>query len=31
VMHQVERFVEGWSDVEIIVAEIDLHWPEDET
>ena len=31
VMHQVERFVEGWSDVEIIATQLDLHWPEDET
>jgi uncharacterized protein YlxP (DUF503 family) len=30
VMHQVERFVERWSDVEIIAAELELHWPEDE-
>ena len=31
VMHQVERFVEGWSDVEIISTQLELHWPEDET
>ncbi len=30
VMHEVERFVERWSDVEIIAAELELHWPEDE-
>jgi uncharacterized protein YlxP (DUF503 family) len=30
VMLQVERFVERWSDVEIIAAELELHWPEDE-
>jgi uncharacterized protein len=30
VMHEVERFVERWSDVEIITSELELHWPEDE-
>ena len=29
VMHEVERFVERWAGVEIIEADLDLHWPED--
>ena len=31
VMHEVERFVERWAEVEIIVADLELHWPEDES
>jgi uncharacterized protein YlxP (DUF503 family) len=30
VMHEVERFVERWAEVEIIAADLDLHWPEDD-
>jgi uncharacterized protein YlxP (DUF503 family) len=30
VMHEVERFVEGWGEVEVIAADLELHWPEDE-
>ncbi len=29
VMHEVERFVERWADVEIIQAELSLHYPDD--
>ena len=29
VMHEVERFVERWTDVEVIASDLDLHWPED--
>ena len=29
VMHEVERFVERWVEVEIISADLELHWPED--
>ncbi len=28
VMHEVERLVERWSDVEMIDAELSLHYPE---
>ena len=30
VMHEVERFVERWAEVEIIAANLELHWPEDD-
>jgi uncharacterized protein YlxP (DUF503 family) len=30
VMHEVERFVERWGEVEIIAADLELHWPEDD-
>jgi uncharacterized protein len=30
VMHEVERFVERWAEVEIIASDLDLHWPEDD-
>ena len=30
VMHEVERFVERWAEVEIIAADLELHWPEDD-
>jgi uncharacterized protein len=29
VMHEVERFVERWAEVEIIAADLQLHWPEE--
>lgn len=29
VMHEVERFVERWTEVEVIASDLDLHWPED--
>jgi uncharacterized protein YlxP (DUF503 family) len=29
VMHEVERFVERWAEVEVIEAELSLHGPED--
>jgi uncharacterized protein len=29
VMHEVERFVERWADVEIIASDLELHWPEE--
>jgi uncharacterized protein YlxP (DUF503 family) len=29
VMHEVERFVERWVEVEVISADLELHWPED--
>ena len=29
VMHEVERFVERWVEVEIISTDLELHWPED--
>ena len=29
VMHEVERFVDRWSEVETIEAELTLHYPED--
>ena len=29
VMHEVERFVERWGEVEVIAAALELHWPED--
>jgi len=29
VMHEVERFVERWSQVEVIETELSLHYPED--
>jgi uncharacterized protein len=29
VMQQVERFVEGWAEVETIATDVELHWPED--
>jgi uncharacterized protein YlxP (DUF503 family) len=29
VMHEVERFVERWGNVEIIQAELSLHYPDD--
>jgi uncharacterized protein YlxP (DUF503 family) len=29
VMHEVERFVERWGEVEVIAADLELHWPED--
>ena len=29
VMHEVERFVERWGDVEVIAADLELFWPED--
>jgi hypothetical protein len=28
-MHEVERFVERWVEVEVISADLELHWPED--
>jgi uncharacterized protein YlxP (DUF503 family) len=28
VMQQVERFVEGWAEVETISTELEMHWPE---
>ena len=28
VMHEVERFVERWTEVEIIASDLELHWPE---
>jgi uncharacterized protein YlxP (DUF503 family) len=27
VMHEVERFVDGWGEVELIGAELSLHYP----
>jgi uncharacterized protein len=30
VMHEVERFVDRWGEVEVIDAELSLHDPEDE-
>jgi uncharacterized protein YlxP (DUF503 family) len=30
VMHEVERFVERWTEVEIIGSDLELHWPEDD-
>jgi len=29
VMHEVERFVERWAEVEVIEADLSLHGPED--
>ena len=29
VMHQVERFVERWAEVELIAADLSIHYPED--
>jgi len=29
VMHEVEKFVERWSEVEVIEAELTLHYPDD--
>ena len=29
VMHEVERFVERWAEVEIIEADLELYWPGD--
>ncbi len=29
VMHEVERFVERWAEVEIIAADLELVWPDD--
>jgi uncharacterized protein YlxP (DUF503 family) len=29
VMQQVERFVEGWAEVETIATDVELHWPEE--
>jgi uncharacterized protein YlxP (DUF503 family) len=29
VMHEVERFVERWAEVEIIEADLELYWPDD--
>jgi uncharacterized protein YlxP (DUF503 family) len=29
VMHEVERFVERWTEVEIIASDLELHWPEE--
>ena len=29
VMHEVERFVEGWAEVDVIASDLELHWPED--
>ena len=29
VMHEVERFVDGWREVEVIDRELSLHGPED--
>jgi len=29
VMHEVERFVERWGDVELIGTDLELLWPED--
>lgn len=29
VMHGVEKFVERWSEVEVIEAELSLHYPDD--
>ena len=28
VMHEVERFVERWAEVEVIAADLELFWPE---
>ena len=28
VMHEVERFMERWAEVEIIAVDVELHWPE---
>jgi hypothetical protein len=28
-MHEVERFVDRWAEVEIIEADLELYWPED--
>jgi hypothetical protein len=30
VMHEVEKFVERWAEVDVIEAELSLHDPEDE-
>jgi len=30
VMHEIEKFVDRWTDVEVIGAELSLHDPEDE-
>ena len=29
VMHEVERFVERWGEVEVIATDLELFWPED--
>jgi uncharacterized protein YlxP (DUF503 family) len=29
VMHEIERFVECWNEVDVIDADLSLHWPED--
>jgi uncharacterized protein YlxP (DUF503 family) len=29
VMHEIERFVERWNEVDVIDADLSLHWPED--
>lgn len=29
VMHEVEKFVERWNEVEVIEAELSLHYPDD--
>jgi uncharacterized protein YlxP (DUF503 family) len=29
VMHEVEKFVERWSEIEVIEAELSLHYPDD--
>jgi hypothetical protein len=29
VLHEVERFVERWVEVEILAAEVSVHHPED--
>jgi uncharacterized protein YlxP (DUF503 family) len=30
VMHEVERFVETWAAVEVIAADLERHWSQDE-
>jgi uncharacterized protein len=29
VLHEVERLVEGWNEVDLIAADVSLHYPED--
>ena len=29
VMHEVQRFIERWNEVELIEAELSLHYPDD--
>ncbi len=30
VMHEVERFVDRWAEVEVIAGQLSLHYPDDE-